>query len=319
MMRSRLRIGTRGSALSLRQTEPVVHALREAAPGLTLEIVVIQTAGDRAPDVPLERLEGTGFFARELEAALLDERCDLAVHSAKDLPTEIHHALCLAAFPPRADPRDVLITASGARLAGLPPAARIGTSSVRRSSQLLHHRSDLQCLPIRGNVDTRLRKLEAGAYEAVCLAAAGLLRMGWDARIAEWFSPAVLLPAPGQGAIAVEARRADDDVLDLLQACNHRPTQRAVEAERAFVARLGSGCRAPAAALACVHDDTIALDALVASPDGRVLERSRSEGPADAPARVGQSAAETLLARAGALIDAIRDGGSLAGLRPAGG
>jgi hydroxymethylbilane synthase len=302
-----LRVGTRGSALSLRQTEPVVAAIRETAPHLAVEIAVIETGGDRAPDLPLEGLDGAGFFARELEAALLEDRCDIAVHSAKDLPTGIHPALCLAAFPPRADPRDVLVTASGAGLAALPGGARVGTSSVRRSAQLLHERPDLRCLPIRGNVDTRLRKLDAGLYDAVCVAAAGLLRMGWEARIAEALPPSRMLPAPGQGALAVEARRGDAEVLALLAALNHAPTQAAVEAERAFVSRLGSGCRAPAAALATVRDDELTLDGLVASPDGRVVERCRVQGAARSAARVGATAAETLLARAGALIAAIRE------------
>src|SRR5437879_469010 len=227
--------------------------LRGHAPGgseVALEVVVIQTAGDRAPDVPLEHLEGIGFFARELEAALLDGRCDLAVHSAKDLPTEIHHDLVLGAFPPRADPRDVLVAAPGRWLATLPPGASVATSSVRRSAQILHFRPDLRAVPIRGNIDTRLGKLDRGVYDALCLAGAGLVRMEWQERITEWLEPEIMLPAPGQGALVLEVRRGDDDLVQWLGGLDDRPTRIAVEAERAFVARLGSGCRAPAAALA---------------------------------------------------------------------
>jgi hydroxymethylbilane synthase len=271
-----------------------------------LEVVVIQTAGDRAPGVPLEQLEGIGFFAKELEAALLDGRCDLAVHSAKDLPTEVHPDLCLGAFPPRTDPRDVLVNRAGRGLATLPGGARVATSSVRRSAQIHHHRPDLETVPIRGNIDTRLAKLDRGICDALCVAGAGLLRMGWEGRIAEWLSPEVMLPAPGQGALAVEVRRENRVMIDFVGRIDHAPTRAAVEAERAFVARLGSGCRAPAAALAAVEGEVITLEGLVATPDGSIVRRHRASGPIPAPEPLGIAVAEILLAEAGFTPEDVR-------------
>jgi hydroxymethylbilane synthase len=311
----RLRIGTRGSRLSLRQTELIVQALRELVPGVGLEVVVIQTAGDRAPDVPLEQMEGIGFFAKELEAALLDGRCDLAVHSAKDLPTEVHRDLCLAACPPRTDPRDVLIDRAGYRLATLPAGARVATSSVRRSAQILHRRPDLQPVSIRGNIDTRLAKLDRGACDALCLAGAGLVRLGWESRVSEWLPPEVMLPAPAQGAIAVEARRSDHPVIDLVRRINHPPTHAAVEAERAFVAHPGSGCRAPAAALATVEGEMMVLEGLVASIDGTTAHRHRASGPVAFPAQLGASVAEFFLMHPGSVLAGIRSAGAVPAMR----
>jgi hydroxymethylbilane synthase len=299
-----LRVGTRGSRLSLRQTEIVREAVRRAAPACDLEVVVVHTAGDRAPEVPLERLEGIGFFAKELEVALVDGRCDLAVHSAKDLPTMLHPDLCLAAFLPREDPRDVLISRSGLGLSALPPGARIATSSLRRIAQLRHVRPDLGAVSIRGNIDTRVAKLERGACDALCLAGAGLVRMGWTDRITEWLDPGVMLPAAAQGALVVEVRRADHDLLDLLRALDSGPTREAVTAERAFIARLGSGCRQPAAALATVTGPRVLLEGLVAREDGSAVWRHRADGPIGAAEWLGMSAADDLLARAGDLIDA---------------
>jgi hydroxymethylbilane synthase len=303
--RERLRIGTRGSRLSLRQTELVVRSLREHTPDLGLEIVVIQTSGDRAPHVPLEQLDGIGFFAKDLETALLDERCDIAVHSAKDLPTEVHAGLTLAAFPARADPRDVLISRGGGSLDLLPAGSRVATSSLRRSAQVRHKRPDVVPVSIRGNIDTRLLKLDRGACDALCLAGAGLVRMGWEDRVTEWLSTETMLPAPGQGALAVQARAGDDDVIALLGRIDHQPTRVAVEAERAFVARLGSGCRAPAAALARVEEGDLVLEGLVATVDGRVVHRYTESRPSAEAHGLGASVAEYLLARAGAVLDAM--------------
>ncbi len=303
MTRPPLRLGSRGSRLSLRQAETVRESLRRIAPDLDVQIVVVHTAGDRAPDVPLERLEGVGFFAKELEAALLDGRCDVAVHSAKDLPTAIHPDLCLAAIPPRADPRDVLVARGGLRLACLPPGARIATSSLRRSAQLRHHRPDVVTVPVRGNIDTRLGKLERGGFDALCLAGAGLLRMGWEDRVTEWLSPEVLLPAPAQGALAVEARRADHDLVALLRSLDDAATREAVTTERAFLARLGSGCRAPAAALATVAGGRVMLEDLVAREDGSVVVRHRGGGPVGGAAWLGMALADALVARARHLLE----------------
>lgn len=298
-----MRLGTRGSRLSLRQSEAVVRALRQYAPEAAFEIVVIQTAGDRAPDVPLERLEGIGFFAKELEAALLDGRCDLAVHSAKDLPTQVHRDLCLAAFPPRADPRDVLIDRVGHTLATLPAGARVATSSVRRRAQILHRRPDVMPVSIRGNIDTRLAKLERGVCDALCIAGAGLIRIGWEQRVTEWLEPEVMLPAPGQGTLAVEVRRRDAELVEFARLIDHAPTREATEAERAFVARLGTGCRAPAAALATVDAGIVTLEGLVAREDGSVVRRHRASAPRAVAEWLGASVADHLLAHAGFALE----------------
>jgi hydroxymethylbilane synthase len=303
MSRARVRLGTRGSQLSLRQTQLVLEALRRVAPALTLEVVVIKTAGDRAPDVPLERLEGIGFFAKELEAALLDGRCDAAIHSVKDLPTRLHPDLMLAAICMRTEPRDVLIDRHGRLLRVLPPGTRVATSSVRRRAQLLYQRPGVVPVSIRGNIDTRLKKLERGECDTLCLAGAGLVRMGWEDKVTEWLEPEVMLPAPGQGALAVEVRRRDQDMVGLVRPLDHGPTREAVDAERAFIARIGSGCRAPAAALATSDGTQVILEGLVAREDGSLMYRHRARGPVGAAEWLGMSVADYLLVRAGELLD----------------
>lgn len=295
-----LRIGTRGSRLSLRQTQIVIDALLRREPDIAVETVIIHSAGDRAPDVPLEQLEGIGFFAKELEAAVAAGRCDIAVHSAKDLPTTLHPDLCLGAVLSREDPRDVLISRGNLPLASLPLGARVATSSLRRAAQLRARRPDLAIVSIRGNVDTRLAKLDRGDADALCLAAAGLVRMGWQDRVSEWLEPDVMLPAPAQGALAVEARRDDAAVLALLRLVDDPATHEAVAAERAFVARLGTGCRAPAAALATVDRSRITLEGLLASEDGRVVRRHRGTAPVGAARWLGVSVADRVFAAAGA-------------------
>jgi len=303
----RLRVGTRGSQLALRQTGLVIEAMLRVAPGVSLETTIIKTAGDRAADVPLERLEGVGFFAKELETALVDGRCDLAVHSAKDLPTALHPDLILGAVPPRTEPRDVLVSRGGQRLAELPPGARIGTSSPRRAAQLRAHRPDLRPVPIRGNLDTRLAKLARGECEALCVAGAGLVRMGWEDRITEWLRPAIMLPAPAQGALAVEIRGADLELRRLLRPLDDAATREAVAAERAFLARIGTGCRAPAAALAEVGPGGVTLEALVAREDGTAMRRHRGGGPLGSGEWLGMTVADHLLAHAGDVIVALAD------------
>ena len=298
-----LRVGTRGSKLSLRQTQLVIDALRAHDPDLMVDTVIIQSTGDRAPDVPLERLEGIGFFAKDLEAAVADGRCDIAVHSAKDLPTTLHPRLCLGAVPAREDPRDVLVSRGGGPLAALPLGARVATSSLRRAAQLRARRPDLRIVSIRGNIDTRLTKLERGDADALCIAAAGLIRMGWEDRVSEWLAPEVMLPAPAQGALAVEVRRDAAAVLDLLRAIDDPATHEAVVAERAFVARLGTGCRAPAAALATADRGRVILDGLLASEDGRIVRRHRSTGPVGAARWLGLYVADRVFADAVELVD----------------
>jgi len=309
MIARRLRVGTRGSGLSLRQTQLVVDAIVQVDARIAVETVIVKTAGDRAPDVPLERLDGVGFFAKELEAALAEGRCDLAVHSAKDLPTELHPALVLAAVLRRTEPRDVLISRSGASLAELPAGARIATSSPRRTAQILARRPDLVPVPIRGNVDTRLAKMERGECDAICLAGAGLVRMGWQDRITEWLSPEVMLPAPAQGALAVEARRDDGALRGLIAALDDAETHEAITAERAFVARLETGCRAPAGALAGVRDGRITLEGLIARENGSAVRRHIASGPVGAARWLGTAVADQLLAGAAGVLGARSDGG----------
>ena len=291
-----LRVGTRGSRLSLRQTQIFADALRAREPAVAVETVVIHSAGDRASDVPLEQLEGVGFFAKELEAAVAGRRCDVAVHSAKDLPTTLHPGLCLGAVMSRADPRDVLVSRRGESLAGLPAGARVATSSLRRAAQLRARRPDLVIVSIRGNLDTRLQKLDRGDADALCIAAAGLVRMGWEDRVSEWLEPDVMLPAPAQGALAVEARRDDPAVLDLVRLVDDSAAHEAVTAERAFVARLGTGCRAPAGALATVDRGRVTLEGLLATEDGRVVRRHRATAPVGAARWLGLSVADRVFA-----------------------
>ena len=291
-----LRVGTRGSRLSLRQTQIFADALRAREPAVVLETVVIHSAGDRASDVPLEQLEGIGFFAKELEAAVAGHRCDVAVHSAKDLPTALHPGLCLGAVMTRADPRDVLISRRGESLASLPAGARVATSSLRRAAQLRARRPDLVIVAIRGNLDTRLQKLDRGDADALCIAGAGLVRMGWEDRVSEWLEPDVMLPAPAQGALAVEARCDDPAVLDLVRLVDDSAAHEAVTAERAFVARLGTGCRAPAGALATVDRGRVVLEGLLATEDGRVVRRHRATAPVGAARWLGLAVADRVFA-----------------------
>lgn len=300
-----LRIGTRGSALARTQTDLVIAALREAWPDLQIEVQVIRTEGDRRLEVTPEKL-GKGAFVKEIELALLRGEIDLAVHSCKDLPTDTVPELVLAAVPQRADPRDVLVSRGGLSLEQLPRGAVVGTSSSRRRAQLLMQRPDLEVRDIRGNVDTRLRKLREGQYDAVVLAAAGLARMGWLDQATEVLDPDVMLPAPGQGALAVQVRTDDETTRRLVAAIDHPPSHAAVLAERAFLRRLGGGCRVPIAAYAWVENGRLVLHGLVATPDGVVYMRGRREGTPEEAEAVGTALAEELLTQgAEALLERV--------------
>ena len=292
----RLTIGSRGSALALWQARWI--AARLAALGHETHLEIIRTAGDRITDVPLSQVgAGKGVFTKEIEEALLDRRIDLAVHSLKDLPTETPPGLTLAAIPEREDVRDAVV---GQPLAALPPAARVGTSSLRRAAQLRALRRDLAVQSIRGNVDTRLGKLDHGEYDAILLAAAGLRRLGWDGRIAEYLDPEVMLPAPGQGALAVETRE-DGDARLICAALDHAPTRAAVEAERALLAGLGGGCQVPIGAWGRFTGLRLRLSAVVLQVDGACAIRATADG--SDPHALGASLADTLLTRgAGELL-----------------
>jgi hydroxymethylbilane synthase len=284
-------IASRGSQLALWQAHWVSGQL--AAAGRESRIEIIKTTGDKITDVPLAKVGTKGLFTKEIEEALLDGRADLAVHSLKDLPTELPEGLVLAAVPEREDPRDAIV---GKRLAELPRGAKVGTSSLRRSAQLRKLRPDLVVESVRGNLDTRLRKLDEGRYDAILLAAAGLKRLGWADRIAEILEPSVMCSAVGQGALAIETRASGAGRM----ACapfDHPDTHAAVTAERGVLGALGGGCQVPIGARATVHDGRLHLEAIVASPDGSELIRGESEGPAAGAEAIGRALGEELLAR----------------------
>lgn len=276
MEQSLLRIGTRGSELALTQTRWVQERLREL--GRESEIIVVRTLGDRVINVPLARIGSTGVFVKELEQLLLQGDIDLAVHSLKDVETSIPEGLTIAAIPEREDPRDALCSRTGGTLDDLPGRARVATSSSRRRAQLLSTRPDLQIQSVRGNIDTRLRKLAEGEFDGLIMAVAGLIRMGWQDKISQYLPADMYMPAPGQGALAVECRADEPGLLALLKGIEHVPSRAAVAAERAFLSALGGGCLIPVGALATVQDDVIILRGMVAAADGRRIIREKECG-----------------------------------------
>jgi hydroxymethylbilane synthase len=302
MNRSTLILGTRGSKLAVHQSQWVQARLQELAPGLTISLQRIQTSGDKILDVPLAKIGGKGLFVKEIEDALLSKEIDLAVHSMKDVPTALPEGLDILCVPPREDPRDALITRDGCRLDQLKPGARIGTSSLRRQAQLLHYRPDFTIEMLRGNLDTRLRKLREGQFDAIVLAAAGLRRLAWDAEITEYLPVHLSLPAIAQGALGIEARSDDTFVRELLSRFEHRPTRITVTAERALLHRLEGGCQVPIAAHAALEGDRLTVDGLVASVDGRRVIRHQIQGPASEAQALGTKLAERLLADGGDVI-----------------
>ncbi|HZS31894.1 MAG TPA: hydroxymethylbilane synthase [Methylomirabilota bacterium] len=306
-MSDRVRIGTRGSALALRQAEAVATALRAAWAGLACEVVPIRTSGDRLATAHLAEIGGKGLFVKEIDDALLGGRVDVAVHSLKDLPALRPDGVVLAAFPPREDPRDVLVADPATTLGTLPRGARVGTSSLRRSVQLRARRPDVRTVAVRGNVDTRLQKLRQGQYEALLLAAAGLRRLGLVEVTSTPLDPDEMLPAIGQGTLAVECRADDARVARLALAIDDPPTRAASLAERALLASLGGACTTPLAAYARIDGDALRLDAWVATPDGVRALRDVAIGDARAPEAVGRQLAGRLLgAGAGELVQAGR-------------
>ena len=296
MNRSTLILGTRGSKLAVHQSQWVQARLQELAPGLTISLQRIQTSGDKILDVPLAKIGGKGLFVKEIEDALLSKEIDLAVHSMKDVPTALPEGLDILCVPPREDPRDALITRDGCRLDQLKPGARIGTSSLRRQAQLLHYRPDFTIEMLRGNLDTRLRKLREGQFDAIVLAAAGLRRLAWDAEITEYLPVELSLPAIAQGALGIEARSDDTFVRELLSRFEHRPTRITVTAERALLHRLEGGCQVPIAAHAVLEGERLTVDGLVASVDGCRVIRHQIQGPASEAQTLGTKLAERLLA-----------------------
>lgn len=292
---TRVVIGSRGSELALTQSNYIAARLRAVEPGLEVEVKIISTRGDRITDVPLSQVGGKGIFTKELEVSLLAGEIDLAVHSLKDLPTELPEGLCVGAIPEREHPADALISANGAGLMALPEGARVGTSSTRRQVQLRAVRPDLDLVDLRGNVPTRLKKIETDGLDAIILAAAGLNRLGLAEHITETLAPEVMLSAVGQGALGIEIRQNDARMTALLAKIHHPETAAAATAERTLLAALGGGCQVPLGALAEVAGDTLRLRACACSPDGTQVVRAEKSGPANAPEALGRAVAAALI------------------------
>jgi hydroxymethylbilane synthase len=297
-----IRIGTRGSALALAQTRVIEAQLQARHPGVATELVIIKTTGDKLKDVPLAQVGGKGLFIKEIEEALLAGTVDLAVHSLKDMPAEMPPGCILGAVPLREDCRDAFISHRYDSLAEIPAGGRVGTGSLRRKVQILHRRPDLEVVHLRGNVDTRLRKLESEGLDAIILAAAGLKRLGLGHVPRGYLATTEMLPAIGQGALGLEVRGDDQEMLGLLEPLNHYATQVAVTGERAFLARLEGGCLIPVAALGRLEDGAFTLEALISDLEGRRFLQDRLVGPPEEAHSLGRRLAEILLERGGGEI-----------------
>ena len=297
-----IRIATRKSALALWQAEFVKAALEQAHPGIQVSLVPMVSRGDKLLDAPLAKIGGKGLFVKELETALLENAADIAVHSMKDVPMDFPEGLGLFCICEREDPRDAFVSNSFASLEQLPPGSVVGTSSLRRQAQLLARRPDLKIQFLRGNVNTRLAKLDAGEYDAIILAAAGLIRLGFAARIRSSLSTEDSLPAGGQGAVGIECRSADADIHALLAPLHHRATALRVTAERALNKHLNGGCQVPIACYAVLEGEQLWLRGLVGQPDGGRLLRAEQRAPATAAERLGVEVAEALLQQGAADI-----------------
>jgi len=290
-----LRIGTRGSRLALYQANWVKERLMETSPNLKVTLVKIKTTGDKIQDAPLVKIGGKGLFVKEIEEALIQKRIDLAVHSIKDVPTEFPKGLHLSVITKREDPRDVFISREGRTLKELPQRAKIGTSSLRRQAQLLHFRNDFELIPLRGNLDTRLRKLKTMNLDGIVLALAGIKRLGFEENITEIIPTEISLPAIGQGALGIETRMDDKEVEDLIRFLNDQDSSIAVSAERAFLKKLEGGCQVPIAAYASIVGSILRIDGLVGTIDGKRFIRDHVEGSVGEAESLGIKLAEILL------------------------
>lgn len=293
-----IRLGSRGSTLALWQAEHVRAAV-ERHTGRSVEITRIKTTGDVILDVPLSKVGGKGLFVKEIEEALLSNRVDLAVHSMKDVPTDLPAGLEISCITKREDPRDAFLSVTHARFEDLPQGARVGTSSLRRQTQILGLRPDLSVGQLRGNLDSRIRKMEEGKYDAILLAAAGLRRLGWDGKIRQYLPVDVSIPAIGQGALGIEIRSDDGRTREAVAFLDDRETSLAVRAERGFLKRLEGGCQVPIAAHGTVNGDTVSLSGLIGKPDGTRILRGCRGGSVSDPEGVGVVLAEELLSRGG--------------------
>ncbi|HET6460124.1 MAG TPA: hydroxymethylbilane synthase [Syntrophales bacterium] len=295
-------MGTRGSLLALTQTNWVAERLKRTAPAVTIETVVIKTKGDVLQDAPLAKVGGKGLFVKEIEDALLRDEVDIAVHSMKDVPMELPEGLEIGVMSEREDPRDVLISKDRVRLEDMPTGARIGTGSLRRGFQLLHFFPDIKLVSIRGNLDTRIRKIQKDGLDGIIVAAAGLKRLGWADRITQVMPMEIMLPAVGQGVLGIELRKDDETVLRTVSFLNHPRTSVEVSAERAFLKRLGGGCQLPVAAYGVKKESELTLRGLLGSLDGRELIKDEVIGSSDDAEVLGTSLAERILSRGGQAI-----------------
>ena len=307
-MSNSIRIATRKSPLAMWQAEHVTALLKGLYPDLVVEIIGMTTKGDKILDAPLAKVGGKGLFVKELEQGMLDGEADIAVHSMKDVPVDFPEGLHLAVIMDREDPRDAFVSNVYPNLDALPQGACVGTSSLRRQCQIADLRPDLRIEPLRGNVNTRLAKLDAGEYDAIILAAAGLMRLGFEDRIRARIEPAVSLPAIGQGAIGIECRIDDPRINDLIAPLHHPETAARVLAERAMNARLHGGCQVPIAGHAVLDGDRLAIKGLVGSPDGKLILRAAAEGPRAEAEAIGTRVADALLAQgAGEILSALQE------------
>lgn len=301
-MRNKVVIGTRKSVLAMWQAEYVADRLRKQYPELTVELLPVSTKGDEILNKPLADIGGKGLFIKELEYLLLEGKSDLAVHSLKDMPADVPAGFAIAAVTDREDPRDAFVSPSYESLADLPAGAVVGTSSLRRQSQLLHMRGDLRIVPLRGNVQTRLRKLDEGQYDAVILAAAGLKRLGLGERIRSYLSTDDSIPAAGQGVMAVEIRESDTELRDMLAFLHNESVASAIRAERAFLGCVGGDCKVPAGAFAVPDGERLKVEAFISSPDGKEFYRTEMEGVIGEADTLGTSIASVLLDEGGRAV-----------------
>lgn len=295
MIKKEIIIGTRGSQLALWQANHIKSEIFKKDPSVSIKIEIIKTKGDKILDVPLAAVGGKGLFVKEIEEALLDGRIDMAVHSMKDMPAEIPEGLCIGSVPEREDPGDVLISKNGIPLSGLSRGARVGTSSLRRSAQLRHARPDIHIVPLRGNIDTRIKKLESEDLDAVILANAGVKRMNYAEKVSERLDHSIMLPAVGQGALCIETRENDSFITPFAAMLDHEETHSVVTGERAFLHRLEGSCQVPVAALGRIEKDMFTIEGLVADLDGKKIIRDSCSGSLDDARAIGVALADKLL------------------------
>ncbi len=301
-MKKHIIIGTRGSQLALWQADFIKSEIQRMFPDLAVDLRIIKTTGDQITDRPLAMVGGKGLFVKEIEAALLAGEIDLAVHSMKDMPGELPQGLTIGAIPKRENPLDILISRDGRLLADYEKGARIGTSSLRRASQIKHAYPDVTIASIRGNLDTRIKKLRAGEYDAIVLAAAGLKRLGMEHQITEYLDESIMTPAVGQGALCVETRENDPDISGIMAQLNHPDTQVCVTGERAFLKQIEGSCHIPVACYARIQDQIISMTAVVASEDGKTLVKEHALSPADKVIESGRELAMLVLEKGGKTI-----------------